>query len=131
MAGLFLRRLAPRLLTYSASLIQPTAGRGSAVTPREILAFIREKEVRAVDFRFMDFPGLWKHFTIPADRLDETVFEDGLSFDASSLRGWQAINESDMLVVPVPDTAFLDPFTKETTLTLLCNVQDPLTKEDY
>jgi glutamine synthetase len=101
------------------------------VTPREILAFIREKEVRAVDFRFMDFPGMWKHFTIPAEVLDESVFEDGMGFDASSLRGWQAINESDMLVVPVPETAFIDPFCRETTLTLLCNVQDPLTKEDY
>src|SRR5262245_49095292 len=79
----------------------------------------------------MDFPGLWKHFTIPAEMLDEAVFEDGLGFDASSIRGWQAINESDMLVVPVPETAFLDPFTRETTLTLICNVQDPLTKEDY
>jgi glutamine synthetase len=100
-------------------------------TPKEVLALIREKEVRAVDLRFMDFPGLWQHFTIPADQLDEAVFEDGLGFDGSSIRGWQAINESDMLVLPQPDTAFLDPFTKERTLTVICNIQDPLTKEDY
>lgn len=101
------------------------------VTPREILAFVREKEVKAVDLRFMDFPGLWQHFTIPAEALTETVFQDGIGFDGSSIRGWQAINESDMLVVPVPDTAFIDPFCRDTTLTLICNIQDPLTKEDY
>src|SRR5437660_11190167 len=103
----------------------------SSVTPKEVLALIREKEVRAVDLRFMDFPGLWQHFTIPADALDEAVFDEGLGFDGSSIRGWQAINESDMLVLPVAETAFLDPFCAERTLTMLCNIQDPLTKEDY
>jgi glutamine synthetase len=102
-----------------------------AVTPKEVLALIREKEVRAVDLRFMDFPGLWQHFTIPADTLSEATFEEGLGFDGSSIRGWQAINESDMLVLPVPETAFLDPFCRDATLTMICNIQDPLTKEDY
>jgi glutamine synthetase len=101
------------------------------VTPKEVLALIRQKEVKAVDLRFMDFPGLWQHFTIPADALEESVFEEGLGFDGSSIRGWQAINESDMLVMPQPETAFIDPFTRETTLTMICNIQDPLTKEDY
>lgn len=101
------------------------------MTPKEVLALIREKEVKAVDLRFMDFPGLWQHFTIPADALDAAVFEEGLGFDGSSIRGWQAINESDMLVMPQPETAFLDPFCKDTTLTMICNIQDPLTKEDY
>jgi glutamine synthetase len=101
------------------------------VTPKEVLALIREKEVRAVDLRFMDFPGLWQHFTIPADTLSEATFEEGLGFDGSSIRGWQAINESDMLVMPVPETAFLDPFCRDATLTMICNIQDPLTKEDY
>ena len=101
------------------------------MTPKEVLALIREKEVRAVDLRFMDFPGLWQHFTIPADALDEATFEEGLGFDGSSIRGWQAINESDMLVMPVAETAFLDPFCQEATLTMICNIQDPLTKEDY
>jgi glutamine synthetase len=95
------------------------------------LAFVREKEVRAVDLRFMDFPGQWQHFTIPAEALTEEVFQDGIGFDGSSIRGWQSINESDMLVVPAPDTAFIDPFCRDTTLTLICNIQDPLTKEDY
>lgn len=101
------------------------------MTPREVLALCREKDVKAVDLRFMDFPGLWQHFTIPVGRLDEDVFEDGLGFDGSSIRGWQAINESDMLVVPQPDTAFLDPFAQLPTLVMVCNVQDPITREDY
>lgn len=91
----------------------------------------REKDVKAVDFRFMDFPGLWQHFTIPVGRLVEEMFEDGLGFDGSSIRGWQSINESDMLVVPQADTAFLDPFTELPTLVLICNIQDPITREDY
>jgi glutamine synthetase len=101
------------------------------VTPKEVLALIREKEVRAIDLRFMDFPGLWQHFTIPAETLDESVFEDGLGFDGSSIRGWKAINESDMLVIPQADTAFLDPFCKERTLTMVCNIHDPLDKTEY
>jgi glutamine synthetase len=101
------------------------------VTPKELLALCREKDVKAVDLRFMDFPGLWQHFTIPVNKLDEDVFEDGLGFDGSSIRGWQAINESDMLVLPQPDTAFIDPFTPITTLCIICNIQDPITREDY
>jgi glutamine synthetase len=101
------------------------------VTPKEVLALCREKDVKAVDLRFMDFPGLWQHFTIPVNKLDEDVFEDGLGFDGSSIRGWQAINESDMLVVPQPETASLDPFCPITTLSMICNIQDPVTREDY
>ena len=101
------------------------------MTPKEVLALCREKDVKAVDLRFMDFPGLWQHFTIPVTKLDEDVFEEGLGFDGSSIRGWQAINESDMLVVPQPETAFIDPFTQLTTLVLICNIQDPITREDY
>ncbi len=101
------------------------------MTPREVLALCREKDVKAVDLRFMDFPGLWQHFTIPVGKLDEDTFEDGLGFDGSSIRGWQAINESDMLVVPQPETAWIDPFTELTTLAMICNIQDPITREDY
>jgi len=103
----------------------------TSMTPKEVLALCREKDVRAVDLRFMDFPGLWQHFTIPVNKLVEDVFEDGLGFDGSSIRGWQAINESDMLVVPQPETAFLDPFTELPTLVMICNIQDPITREDY
>ncbi|MBI3411382.1 MAG: type I glutamate--ammonia ligase [Planctomycetes bacterium] len=101
------------------------------MTPKEVLALMRQKEVKAVDMRFIDFPGMSQHFTIPASALEESVFEDGLGFDGSSIRGWQAINESDMLVLPQPETAFIDPFMKETTLVMLCNIQDPLTRQDY
>ncbi|MBI1312708.1 type I glutamate--ammonia ligase [bacterium] len=100
------------------------------MTPREVLALIREREIQAVDLRFMDFPGTQKHFTIPARTLTEASFERGFSFDGSSLRGWQAINESDMLVVPQADTAFVDPFMRQ-TLALTGNIQDPITRQDY
>ena len=99
--------------------------------PSEVLAMCREHGVKAVDLRFMDFPGLWQHFTIPITKLVEDVFEEGLGFDGSSIRGWQAINESDMLVVPQADTAFLDPFTALPTIVMICNIQDPITREDY
>ena len=99
--------------------------------PKEVLAYCREKNVKAVDLRFMDFPGVWQHFTIPVGKLNEDVFEDGLGFDGSSIRGWQAINESDMIVVPQADTAVLDPFAAIPTLSLICNIQDPITREDY
>ena len=101
------------------------------MSPQDVLAMCREHGVKAVDLRFMDFPGLWQHFTIPVNKLDEEVFEDGLGFDGSSIRGWQAINESDMLLVPQPETAFIDPFTELTTLCMICNIQDPITREDY
>ena len=107
------------------------AAKDERMSPKEVLALCREKDVKAVDLRFMDFPGLWQHFTIPVSKLEEDVFEDGLGFDGSSIRGWQAINESDMLVVPQPETAFLDPFTDLPTLVMICNIQDPITREDY
>ncbi len=100
------------------------------MTPREVLALCRQNEIQAVDLRFMDFPGTQKHFTIPVDALTEEGFEDGFSFDASSVRGWQAINESDMLVVPQSETAMVDPFMKS-TLSLMCNIQDPITRANY
>lgn len=101
------------------------------MTPKEVLALCREKDVKSVDLRFMDFPGLWQHFTIPVDKLDEDVFEEGVGFDGSSIRGWQRINESDMLVVPQPETAVIDPFASIKTLSMICNIQDPITREDY
>jgi glutamine synthetase len=100
------------------------------MTPREVLALCREKEIRAVDLRFMDFPGTQKHFTIPVQALTVASFEDGFGFDGSSIRGWKSINESDMLVLPDPDTAMVDPFMTG-TLAMTCNIQDPITREDY
>ena len=101
------------------------------MTPREVLAMCREKEIKAVDLRFTDFLGIWQHFTVPVGKLEEDVFEDGFGFDGSSIRGWQSINESDMLIVPQPETAFVDPFSQIPTLAMIGNVQDPITREDY
>lgn len=98
---------------------------------KDVLKWINEEGVQVVDFRFMDFPGLWQHFSIPTREIDEEVFEAGLGFDGSSIRGWQAINESDMLVKPVPGTAFIDPFFVHKTMVLICNICDPITGEDY
>ncbi len=100
------------------------------MTPREVLALCRERDIKAVDLRFMDFPGTQKHFTIPVHLLSESSFESGFGFDGSSIRGWKAINESDMLVVPQAETAMVDPFMKS-TLSITCNIQDPITREDY
>src|SRR3954451_1791860 len=102
-----------------------------AVTPKEVLALIRQREVTTVDLRFMDFPGVWQHFAIPADTLNEETFEEGIGFDGSSVVGWRAINEADLLVVPQPETALIDPFTTQPTLTMVCNIQDPITQQDY
>ena len=101
------------------------------MTPKEVLALIRQREATTVDFRFMDFPGVWQHFAIPADALTEETFEEGIGFDGSSVVGWRAINEADLLVVPQPETALVDPFTARPTLTMICNIQDPITQQDY
>ena len=102
-----------------------------AKTPKDVLSIIEKEKVQIIDLRFMDFPGLWQHFSIPVSQLDEDSFEDGIGFDGSSIRGWQTINESDMLVKPVPETAFVDPFTMYKTLVMTCNICDPITGEDY
>ena len=91
------------------------------MTPREVLALCREKDVKAVDLRFTDLLGTWQHFTIPVGRLDEGVFEDGLGFDGSSIRGWQGIHESDMLVLPQASTAFVDPLAGAPTLAMIAS----------
>ncbi|HEY2104511.1 MAG TPA: glutamine synthetase beta-grasp domain-containing protein, partial [Candidatus Binataceae bacterium] len=102
------------------------------MTPKQVIAMIKDKDVVMVDIKFMDLIGTWQHFTAPISEFkDEAVFEEGLGFDGSSIRGWQSIESSDMLVVPDPDTAVLDPFTKDTTLTLLCNIEDPITLAPY
>jgi glutamine synthetase len=100
-------------------------------SPKEIIALMENENVQVVDLRFMDFPGLWQHFSVPAHALDEAAFASGFGFDGSSIRGWQAINESDMLVKPVVESAFIDPFLDAKTLVLICNICDPVTGEDY
>src|SRR3989440_4274319 len=98
---------------------------------KDVIGYAKDKKVLMVDLKFMDFLGLWQHFTIPLAELTEAVFEEGLGFDGSSIRGWMPIHASDMLVMPDPDTAQIDPFMKDTTLSLICNIIDPITKEPY
>jgi len=101
------------------------------LTPQEVLELVKKENVVSVDLKFMDFPGLWQHFSVPASQLDLDSFEDGYGFDGSSIRGWRSINESDMLVVPDPSTTFIDPFTKYTTISMICDIIDPITRERY
>jgi len=86
---------------------------------------------RILDLKFMDFPGKWQHLSMPISLLSEDIFEDGIGFDGSSIRGWKSINESDMLIIPDPNSVFVDPFMQPTTLSLICDVFDPLTREKY
>lgn len=101
------------------------------MTAKEVLDMAKENGARVVDLRFMDFPGLWQHFTVPIRELEESSFEDGFGFDGSSIRGWQPIHASDMLVVPDATTAKMDPFYEAPTLVLICNIVDPITREAY
>jgi len=101
------------------------------MTPKEVIEMAKENGVKVVDLRFMDLPGTWQHFTVPIRELTEESFEDGFGFDGSSIRGWRSIHESDMLIIPDPDTAKIDPFYKEPTLVLIGNVVDPITREPY
>ena len=101
------------------------------MTPEQVLAMAKEQGVKMVDIRFMDFPGMWQHFSVPICELSESSFEEGFGFDGSSIRGWQPINASDMLVVPDAATAKIDPFFKVPTLVLIGNIVDPITLEAY
>ncbi|HZT43987.1 MAG TPA: type I glutamate--ammonia ligase [Chthonomonadaceae bacterium] len=102
-----------------------------ALTPRDVIDLAREKEAKIVDIRFTDLIGQEQHFSIPVTELSEDTFADGLGFDGSSIRGFQAINESDMLLMPDPNTAYIDPFTDVTTLNIVCDIEDPITRERY
>lgn len=101
------------------------------MTPKEVVEFARQKGAKIVDLRFIDLPGLWQHFSISVNELQEEIFEDGLGFDGSSIRGFQKIQESDMLLIPDPNTCFMDPFTEVPTLDIICNVKDPVTGASY
>lgn len=101
------------------------------MNPMEVVQFAKDNNVKMVDYKFLDFIGIWQHFTTPISQFDEDVFEEGLGFDGSSIRGWQPIHNSDMLLIPVSETAKIDPFPKATTLSLICNIIDPITREGY
>ncbi|HRQ53281.1 MAG TPA: type I glutamate--ammonia ligase [Ignavibacteriaceae bacterium] len=97
----------------------------------KVLKFIKDNGIKFVDLKFMDFPGQWQHFTVPVTHFDAGSFEDGFGFDGSSIRGWKPIHESDMLLMPDPETMFVDLFIEAPTLSLICDVYEPATKEKY
>lgn len=95
------------------------------MTPKEVLQLASERGAKMVDFKFIDLPGTWQHFSVPLRELTEETFTEGKAFDGSSVRGFQTINESDMLIIPDPDTAIIDPFMAVPTLSLVCNIAHP------
>ena len=101
------------------------------MNPRELLQFVSDEGIKMVDLRFVDLPGLWQHFSISANEVEEEMFEEGVGFDGSSIRGFQEIQESDMILIPDASTAFKDPFTAVPTLNIICNVKDPVTLQSY
>jgi glutamine synthetase len=108
-----------------------TNGAETAPAPREALDWAAESRAQMVDLKFCDLLGRWQHVSLPTRALDEDAFEEGLGFDGSSIRGWQGIQESDMLLIPDASSAILDPFTAEPTLSLLCEIRDPVSGEAY
>jgi len=102
-----------------------------ALTPKDVVKLTKENNIKMIDFKFIDLPGIWQHYSIPAHRMSEELFEEGIGFDGSSIRGFAQIQESDMLVFPDSDSAFIDPLLEIPTLSLTCFVRDPLTMEPF
>ncbi|MEH2448878.1 MAG: type I glutamate--ammonia ligase [Nostoc sp.] len=100
-------------------------------TPQELLKRIQDEKIQLIDLKFIDTVGTWQHLTLYQNQIDETAFTDGVPFDGSSIRGWKAINESDMTMVLDPNTAWFDPFMKEPTLSIICSIKEPRTGEWY
>jgi len=101
------------------------------MTPKEFFEYARKHNAEMMDLKFVDLLGTWQHCTFPLDALDEGVFEDGVGFDASSIRGWQSVSMSDMLAVPDPEAACMDPFFAEPTVSVIADIVDPVTREEY
>ncbi len=102
-----------------------------ASTPQDVMKMIKDNDVQIIDLKFIDLPGIWQHCSYYVSEFSEETFEQGMPFDGSSIRGWKSINESDMLMVPDPATAFLEPFTQHSTLSLTCSIKEPRTNEPY
>ncbi|HEY9650210.1 MAG TPA: type I glutamate--ammonia ligase [Coleofasciculaceae cyanobacterium] len=100
-------------------------------SPQEFLNYVKEKNIQLIDLKFIDMPGIWQHLSLFHDQIDESSFTDGVPFDGSSIRGWKAINESDMTMVLDPTTAWIDPFMAEPTLSVICSIKEPRTGEPY
>lgn len=101
------------------------------MTPTQVIQFMKDESIQVVDLKFVDLPGLWQHFSVSAQEFAEAAFTEGVGFDGSSIRGFQDINESDMLLFPDSGTAFIDPFTNVKTLSLICDVRDPVDGSEY
>ncbi len=101
------------------------------MTGKEVVQMIKDQDIQIIDLKFVDLPGLWQHFSTSAREFGEDAFTEGVGFDGSSIRGFQSINESDMLLFPDPDATFVDPFTSAPTLSIICDVRDPVTGKDY
>src|SRR6516165_8485670 len=101
------------------------------MTPAEVTSYIKEKGIKLIDLKFADLMGTWQHFTTTLNEYSEDIFTDGLGFDGSSTRGWRVIHASDMLVIPDPETAWIDSFNAEPTLSFICTITDPITREPY
>lgn len=102
-----------------------------AASPQDVLTLIREKDIQMIDLKFIDLPGIWQHLTVHCSQINESSFTEGVPFDGSSIRGWKAINESDMAMVPDPTTAWMDPFMAEPTLSIICSIIEPRTGQPY
>jgi glutamine synthetase len=100
-------------------------------TAEDLVKAIKDEKVQMIDLRFTDLPGVWQHFSVPPGAASIDALSEGIGFDGSSIRGFQEIQESDMLVVPDPATAFLDPYSPASTLVLICNIRDPVTGQPY
>jgi glutamine synthetase len=105
--------------------------KGKKMTPKEFFEFAKKNKAKMADLKFTDLLGAWQHCTFPLEVWDEGTFEEGVGFDGSSIRGWQGIHVSDMMAVPDPDTAVLDPFFKEPVVSVIANIVDPVTRKDY
>src|SRR3954453_7063808 len=123
--------LAPRRPAPGPGPPRPTSGGWMLSSADEVLTFIKDEDVKFVDIRFCDLPGVMQHFNVPAESVAEDFFTVGQMFDGSSIRGFQAIHESDMKLVPDPATAFLDPYRVEKTLVMNFSILDPFTDERY
>jgi glutamine synthetase len=101
------------------------------ITPQQIIAYCQQNNILFADLKFTDMPGTWQHFSVPISQIDETAFAEGLGFDGSSIRGFQEIDESDMMLVPDPASVFVDPIPQHPTISFICDVRDPVANSDY
>ena len=100
-------------------------------SPNDVKKLAKDSKIEIIDLRFVDLPGVWQHFSLPARELSDDLFSEGIGFDGSSIRGFQQIQESDMLLIADPETAYVDPVLEVPTLSMICNVFDPVTRETY